>query len=185
MITIRQERPVDASAREALLDVAYGSERHAKPSAKLRKGRLPAAALVAVERGRIVGTLRCWPVEAGHGRPALLLGPLAVHPAAQKRGIGSALMRRAIADAGRAGHKAILLVGDASFYGRFGFTAEKTAALTMRGRPDPARLLGCELVAGALDGADGAIRATGERESMRILGHRPLASRARLVPRAA
>src|SRR5262249_13819488 len=111
MITIRHERPVDEAAREALLDVAYGDERHGKPSAKLRRGRLPAENLsfVAVERGRIVGTVRLWDVAAGR-RKALLLGPLAVHPDAQNRGIGGALMRRAMDEAGKRGHAAVLLV---------------------------------------------------------------------------
>jgi predicted N-acetyltransferase YhbS len=60
MITIRTERPVDASAREGLLDLAYGPERHRKPSARLRKGRKPAdgLAFVAFDHGRIIGTVR-------------------------------------------------------------------------------------------------------------------------------
>jgi len=82
MITIRNERPVDERAREALLDAAYGPVRHHKPSARLRKRRLPAEGLsfVALECGRMLGTVRLWHVEAGHDRSALLLGPLAVHP---------------------------------------------------------------------------------------------------------
>ena len=65
--------------------------------------------------------------------PALLLGPLAVAPDCRKRGIGAALMQRALAAARRRGHGAVLLVGDAPYYGRFGFSAEKTAALRMPG----------------------------------------------------
>ena len=84
-------------------------------------------ALVAVERGRIVGTIRLWHVTAGPGRAALLLGPLAVHPDCRNRGIGTTLMRRAIARARLAGHGAVLLVGDASYYGRFGFSASRPA----------------------------------------------------------
>ena len=74
MVTIRQERPVDEKAREALLDRAYGNERHGKPSARLRTGRMPAEglALVAVERGHVIGTVRLWHVQAG-GQAALLL----------------------------------------------------------------------------------------------------------------
>ena len=188
MITIRTERPVDASAREALLDIAYGAQRHDKPSARLRQGRLPARGLsfVALERGRIIGTVRLWHIEAGRGRPALLLGPLAVHPHARKRGIGAALMRRAVEEVARSGHKAILLAGEAPYYGRFGFSAAKTGNLRLRGACDPARLLGCELAAGALDGAAGVIRATGERESVRKLADMlPRSAKPRLIPRAA
>ena len=186
MLTIRHERPVDAPAREALLDVAYGAERHCKPSARLRQGRKPAdgLSLVAVERGRIVGTVRLWHVNAGRGRPALLLGPLAVHPGAQKRGIGAALMQRALAEAQQRGHAAVLLVGDAAYYGRFGFIAEKTQALRLAGA-DPARLLAVELKADSLAGAHGVITATGERESVLPSLTRLAKPRARLIPRAA
>jgi len=78
MITIREEKIVDVAAREALLDAAYGASRFTKASERLREGRLPAngLSLVAVERGRIVGTVRLWDVTAGPERPALLLGEL-------------------------------------------------------------------------------------------------------------
>jgi predicted N-acetyltransferase YhbS len=184
-VTIRHERPVDERAREALLDVAYGNERHRKPSCRLRDGRKPAAglSLVAVERGRMIGTVRLWHVTAGRGRPALLLGPLAVHPDAQKRGIGAALMRRALDEAAQRGHAAVLLVGDAAYYGRFGFGAAKTGALTITGA-DPARLLAVELKDGALTGARGVIAASGERERVLPSLTRLVKPRA-LIPRAA
>jgi predicted N-acetyltransferase YhbS len=94
----------------------------------------------------------------------LLLGPLAVHPNERNRGIGSALMRRAIARARLAGHHAILLVGDAAYYGRFGFSAAPTGALWMPGRYDRERLLALELKREALDGAHGLIGAAGRPE---------------------
>jgi predicted N-acetyltransferase YhbS len=162
---IRQERATDAAAREALLDVAYGPSRHIKSSAKLRAERLPADGLsfVATARGRIVGTVRLWHVAAGRGRPALLLGPLAVHPAWRNRGIGAALTAHAVAVAKGLGHGAVLLVGDAPYYERFGFSADKTGALRMPGPYERHRLLGCELSPGALDGAHGVIHATGAK----------------------
>ena len=115
MVTIRNERPADVIAREALLDTAYGPARFTKTSERLREGRRPVEQLsfVASERGRMVGTVRLWHVRAGAGRAALLLGPLAVHPDCRNRGIGSKLMRHAIAAARRLGHGAVLLVGDA------------------------------------------------------------------------
>jgi predicted N-acetyltransferase YhbS len=166
MVTIRDEQAADSLAREALLDEAYGACRFAKTSEQLRRGRLPAAglALVATDSGRIVGTVRLWPITAGPGRAALLLGPLAVHPAHRNRGIGAALMRRTIARARLAGHGAILLIGDAAYYGRFGFTATATGALWMPGRYDRERLLARELRPGALAGARGMIGATGQVE---------------------
>jgi predicted N-acetyltransferase YhbS len=163
MVMIRCENAGDVAAREALLDRAYGPVRFEKPSQRLRSGRAPALALVALDKGEVVGTVRLWPVLAGAGRPALLLGPLAVHPGRRCRGVGAALMWRALRMARAAGHAAVLLVGDASYYARFGFTADKTGALAMPGAYEPARLLGLELTAGALDGAHGAIRAAVRR----------------------
>jgi predicted N-acetyltransferase YhbS len=161
MVTIRRERTADRAAREQLLDAAYGPVRFTKPSQQLRNGRNPADGLsfVAAEDGRVVGTVRLWTVSAGADRPALLLGPLAVDPAYRKRGIGAALMQRAMREAARLGYGAVLLVGDASYYGRFGFSADRTAGLWLPGPYEPHRLLACELVAGSLDGARGLIRA--------------------------
>jgi predicted N-acetyltransferase YhbS len=164
MVTIREEKVADVAAREALLDAAYGEARFTKASARLREDRLPAdgLSLVAVERGQVIGTIRLWHVSAGPGRPALLLGPLAVDPAQRNRGIGSALMRRVIARARLAGHGAILLVGDAAYYARFGFSTERTGALWMPGRYERDRLLALDLKPGALDLASGLIGATGK-----------------------
>jgi predicted N-acetyltransferase YhbS len=78
-------------------------------------------------------------------------------------GIGSALMKDAIARARALGHGAIILVGDPEYYARFGFTAEKTAALAMPGPFEKHRLLALELRDGALDGASGVLRATGAK----------------------
>lgn len=163
MIAIRQERKTDAVARELLLDRAYGPARFTKCSARLREDRLPAAGLsfVATEAGRIVGSVRLWDVSAGPGRPVLLLGPLAVSPEHQSKGIGAKLMKQAIATARMRGHGAILLVGDPPYYSRFGFSAEKTGRLSMPGPYQQDRLLALELHAGALDGARGMIGATG------------------------
>src|SRR5688500_4847350 len=160
MFTIRQERPADLAAREALLDTAYGPARFGKTSELLRTGRQAARGLsfVAVEDGRIVGTVRLWTVSAGADRPALLLGPLAVHLDFRNRGIGSALIRHALESARRLGHRALLLVGDASYYGRFGFCAERTGKLWLPGPYEPHRLPGFELRPAALEGARGLIK---------------------------
>ncbi len=162
MIHIRRERPADVAAREALLDAAFGADRLLKTSQRLRDGRLPAPGLsfVATEAGRLVGTVRLWEISAG-GRPALLLGPLAVAPEARNRGIGSALMRHALDHARQAGHTGVLLVGDAPYYGRFGFSSGETAGLRLPGPCEAERLLARELVPGALAGLHGAVRPTG------------------------
>ncbi len=165
MITLRHERENDIAAREALLDEAFGgaAARRRKTSERLRKGRLPAEglALIAADRTRVVGTARLWNIACGENKPALLLGPVAVAADCRGIGIGAALVRRAIAAARKLGHGAVILVGDAPYYSRFGFTAEKTATLRLPGPFERRRLLALELIPGALDGAGGLVSATG------------------------
>jgi predicted N-acetyltransferase YhbS len=163
MIAIRPETKRDAAAREALLDAAFGAARFAKTAQRLREGRLPADQLsfVACRDGALVGSVRLWNVSAGPGRPALLLGPIAVARECRNAGIGAALMRHALAAAAARGHGAVLLVGDTPYYGRFGFSADKTGALRLPGPYERHRLLACELKPGALDGARGLVGAIG------------------------
>ncbi|QRG07830.1 N-acetyltransferase [Xanthobacter dioxanivorans] len=166
MTEIVLESQEDVAAREALLDLCLGEERRAKASERLREGRLPAAGLAFAAHGpdgRLVGTVRLWNVTAGPGKPALLLGPLAVHPWFRACGLGGDLMRNALERARALGHAAVILVGDAPYYGRFGFTAQHTGALWMPGAYDRDRLLALDLSAGALDGARGLISPTGAR----------------------
>lgn len=165
MTTIRHERAADVKAREALLEQAFGARRRRKTSQRLREGRLPAAGLsfVAADGKRVIGTARLWDVTCGEARPALLLGPVAVAADCRNRGIGAALVRRAIAEARKLGHAAIILVGDAPYYSRFGFDAAKTGRLTLPGPFERYRLLGLELKLGALDGALGQLTSAGRR----------------------
>src|SRR6187399_2087951 len=140
---IRSERASDVAAREALLDACFGDNRHTRTCQRLRDGRAPAEglALSAVRQGRLVGTVRLWHVSAG-GVPALVLGPLAVEASSRQLGVGRALVQRALAAAKARGHGAVLLLGDASYYARFGFSALKTGELWLPGPFEPDRLLG-------------------------------------------
>ena len=159
---IRAERASDVVAREALLDACFGENRHMRTCQRLRDGRAPAEGLAfsAVARGRLVGTVRLWHVSAG-GIPALVLGPLAVDSTLRSQGAGAALMAHALAAAKARGHRAVLLLGDAPYYARFGFSAEKAGELQLPGAFERERLLALEFEAGALDGAWGMIVPTG------------------------
>ena len=119
---IRAERASDVVAREALLDACFGEDRSLRTCQRLRDGRAPAEglALAAVRGRKLVGTVRLWHVSAG-GVPALLLGPLAVDSACRKLGVGAALITHALGAAKACGHRAVILLGDAPYYGRFGF----------------------------------------------------------------
>jgi len=159
---IRAERASDVVAREALLDACFGANRHARTCQRLRDGRAPAEGLAfsAAQDGRLVGTLRLWHVSAGD-LPALVLGPLTVDPSCRELGVGAALMTDALAAAKARGHGAVILLGDAPYYARFGFSALKTSELSLPGPFERDRMLGLELREGALDGAWGMIGSTG------------------------
>ncbi|VIO68523.1 hypothetical protein CI1B_21450 [Bradyrhizobium ivorense] len=160
---IRAERASDVVAREALLDACFGDNRHTRTCQRLRDGRAPAEglSLAAVRQdGRLVGTVRLWHVSAG-GRSALMLGPLAVDGDCRGLGVGAALMARALTVAKTRGHGAVILLGDAPYYARYGFSATKTGELLLPGAFERERLLGLELVEGALDSAWGMIVPTG------------------------
>ncbi len=171
---ISTETAGDVAPRDRLLDRAMKPNWRRKSSEKIRRGRQAALAFVARDAaGAVVGTVRLWDIAfadktAGAGGPAgrggagaLLLGPLAVDPSLRSAGIGGALMRAAIAAARQAGHGAIVLVGDAEYYARFGFSADRTGALAMPGPFEKHRLLALELAPGALDDAAGVIRPAG------------------------
>jgi len=179
---IRAERATDVVAREALLDACFGENRHMRTCQRLRDGRAPAEglALSAVRRGQLVGTVRLWHVSAG-GLPELVLGPLAVDATSRELGIGAALMVEALAAARARGHGAVILLGDAPYYARFGFSAAKTGGLSLPGPFERERLLALELREGALDGAWGMIVPTG------TMAPRPVRAGkvARLIPRTA
>src|SRR6478752_9144479 len=131
---IRAERASDVAAREALLDACFGDNRHMRTCQRLRDGRAPAQglALSAVRQGQLVGTVRWWHVSAG-GIPALMLGPLAVEASSRQFGVGDALMDHALAAATARGHRAVILLGDAPYYARYGFSAAKIGALSLPG----------------------------------------------------
>jgi predicted N-acetyltransferase YhbS len=133
-----------------------------------------------VHEGRVVGTVRLWHVSAG-GVPALVLGPLAVDTSCRSLGIGAALMIHALAAAKARGHGAVILRGDAAYYARFGFSAEKTGELALPGPFERDRLLAVELRDGALDEAWGMIVATG----MKARRCRPAGKARRLALHAA
>jgi predicted N-acetyltransferase YhbS len=168
MFDIRHEIASDVPAREALLDTCLGPSRQLKTCERLREGRLPADGLALVieqtsESGerRIVGTVRMWHVAAGPGRPALMLGPIGIDPSLQGVGLGGKLMRDVLARATALGHAGVLLVGDADYYARFGFTTEAVSDLWLPGPYESERFQGLELVPGGLAGARGLVSATG------------------------
>ena len=159
MFSIALERPEEAAEIESLLDRAFGPDRLAKTSYRLREGVFPLAELCFALRigGVLKGAIRYWPVLVGGRAPALLLGPLAVAPEDKGKGYGVALMRHSLGTASRLGHERVILVGDPEYYGRFGFERRFAERLTLPGPVEERRFLGLELAPGAFEGVSGSV----------------------------
>lgn len=158
-LTILPETASDAIAIERLHERTFGPGRFARTAYRLRETRDHSLALSFTARvgTLMVGSIRLTPILIDT-TPALLLGPLTVEPPFRGRGIGSALIARALADAKAAGHRLVLLVGDEPYYSRSGFRKIPKGQVTMSGPVDPARLLVAELHDGAFAGVTGMIR---------------------------
>ncbi|MBC7164474.1 MAG: N-acetyltransferase [Roseovarius sp.] len=157
MFELGQEGPADHWEVEALYDLCFAPGREALSSYRLRDGVPPVAGLCLVARdadGTLAGAIRYWPVRVG-GAAALLLGPVAVHPTHQGEGLGAWLIRESLERARGQGWVRVMLVGDAPYYGRFGFA--RLDAVEMPPPTNPARVLGLALVPGAWDGVAGAV----------------------------
>lgn len=146
--------PADQPAIEHLLDLGFGPTRRTRTSYRLREGATASPGLSQVIREPglgVVGAISYWPLAIGaRGTPALLLGPLAVHPQRQNIGIGRALMAHTLAAAKGAGHRLVILVGDLPYYARLGFQQAPEGQLLLPGPVDPKRLLYLELAPGSL-----------------------------------
>ncbi|MBB3066599.1 GNAT family N-acetyltransferase [Limibacillus halophilus] len=161
MMRIIEQRPQDAIAVAALLQDVFNGSHTRKTVHRLRSGRLPAdgLALAAWENDALIGSVTLWDVAVGEPhRSALLLGPLAVRSERRGEGFGIGLMEVALRRARAKGHGAILLVGCASYYGRFGFSTLPTRSLTLPGPVERNRFLGLELRPGWLRGLSGMVR---------------------------
>jgi len=155
---LTEETATDWWEVEAIYDLCFAPGREALSSYRLRDG-IPAVrelSLVARdEDGILAGAIRFWPVRIGK-RPALLLGPVAVHPTRQGEGLGGYLIQESLKIARKNDWKRVMLVGDASYYGRFGFS--KLEGVEMPPPTNPERVLGQELVEGSWEGVTGMVQ---------------------------
>ncbi len=141
----------DFGTADRLLDAAFGTDRFGRTAYAIRRGmawltNLSFAALDEADGGRLVGLVQSWPVSLLEGEgaqtPLIMVGPVAVLPARQRGGIGLALMDGLIAAiSGAAADQPLMMIGDAPYYGRWGFSADGTGAWRTPGPVDPARLL--------------------------------------------
>jgi predicted N-acetyltransferase YhbS len=158
-LTILPETADDALAIDRLHERTFGPGRYARSAYRIREGGGHVLDLSFTARigTLLVGSVRLTPICIGE-TPALLLGPLTVEPPFRARGVGSALIARALKDAKAAGHTLVVLVGDQPFYGKSGFKRIPKGRVKLPGPVDPARLLVAQLKAGAFDGVSGMIR---------------------------
>lgn len=158
-LTISTETANDAQPIERLHERTFGPGRYVLSAYRLREqiDHILDLSFTARIGTLLVGSVRLLPICIG-ATPALLLGPLTVEPPFRDRGVGRALIERALKDAKAKGHRMVVLVGDESYYSRVGFKKIPKGTVTMPGPVDPARLLVCELVSGASEGISGAIR---------------------------
>lgn len=157
MYTIDRENSDDLWEVENLYDTCFAPGRELLSSYRLRDDVDPVAEiclLVRDENAVLAAAIRFWPVQiSGHG--VLLLGPIAVHPTRQGEGLGALLMEESLNGACNLGWKRVLLVGDAPYYHRFGFTP--LAGVIMPPPTNPDRILGRALIKGAWDGIFGTV----------------------------
>jgi predicted N-acetyltransferase YhbS len=158
-LTILAETVNDALPIERLHERTFGPGRFVLSAYRIREhvDHLLDLSFTARIGTLLVGSVRQLPILVGDTK-ALLLGPLTVEPPFRGRGVGRALLERALKDAKAKGHRLVLLVGDEPYYSRVGFKAVPKGRATMPGPVDYSRLLVAELVDGAFSDVSGAIR---------------------------
>lgn len=158
-LTILAETPADAQAIERLHERTFGPGRFTRSAYRIREQiphRLDLSFTARIGT-LLVGSVQLTAVRIG-ATPALLLGPLTVDPPFRERGIGIALIERALAEARDQGHRLVVLVGDEPYYARAGFKRTPRGRVIMPGPVDPGRVLAAELVPGSFEGVTGLVQ---------------------------
>jgi predicted N-acetyltransferase YhbS len=161
MLNILPETPADRTEVETLYDLAFAPGRSALSSYRLREHVEPVAGLSLIARDEyatLAAAIRFWPVRIGTNLdPALLLGPIAVHPTHQGEGLGGLLISESLHNARAQGWTRVILIGDEPYYRRFGFSRSMGRAFAYPPPTNPDRLLARALEAGAFDGVSGMV----------------------------
>jgi len=158
-IVYAQERSADQAAIEQMNKRIFGAARFTRASFFVREGgdHDLSISFIGCREGHIVGSVRQSHIAIGRHH-ALLLGPLVVGVPYKNVGLGAGLMNRALEAAREKNHRLVLLVGDMSYYGRFGFIVADSHHIIMPAPVNPKRLLACELVPNALHHVSGLVR---------------------------
>ena len=157
---IRVERPEDVAAIRQVNEAAFDTTAEAKLVDALRDLARPVISLVADDGQMIMGHILFSPVSLSSrpDLPIMGLGPMSVRPALQRRGVGSALVRAGLEECRRLNAVAVVVLGHAAFYPRFGFTPASRFGLASEYDVPDDVFMALELEAGALHGKAGTIR---------------------------
>jgi putative acetyltransferase len=158
--TVRREASGDLNAIRHVNRRAFGQDDEARLVDALREGGYLQLSLVAEHAGRIVGHILFSDlpiITDTHTFPAVSLAPMAVLPAFQRQGIGSALVRRGLEACRERGHRVVLVLGHPEFYRRFGFSSALAAPLKSPFGGGEA-WMALELERGALDDIAGHVQ---------------------------
>lgn len=157
---IRLEKEEDKAAVQTVNESAFDSEVEAGLVAVLREQARPVISLVADDGGTIVGHIMFSPVEL-HGHPGLMLmglAPMAVVPGHQRKGIGSALVRKGLEECKRLGFYAVVVLGHPDYYPRFGFLPSTQFGIKSEYDVPEDVFMVRELQSGYLGGSNGTIK---------------------------
>jgi len=155
---VRAEEPADIPAVHAVNRAAFGSLAEATLVDALR-GQADVLSLVAEEDGHVVGHIMSSPVRLSGAEDvrAMALAPMAVAPARQRAGIGSALVRDGLVRCREQGVAALFVVGHPEYYPRFGFSRASGFGFTCEFDVPDEVFMALELAPGALRGRTGQV----------------------------
>ena len=160
-LVIRHETPGDIDTIHAINTQAFGREAEAVIVDRLRKRGVLTISLVAIHENLVIGHIAFNPVtveSSAYSFEAIILAPVAILPAYQRKGVGSQLIKAGLEECRRLGHEVVVLVGHADYYPRFGFVPAGSKSLECEYEaPDEAWMV-LELREGALAGRKGKVK---------------------------
>ena len=159
-VKIRRENEGDEAAVQAVNESAFETSEEARLVAALREQAQPLISLVADDEGKIIGHIMFSPValDGHHELKIMGLAPMAVVPERQHQGIGAALVLEGLEACKKLGFGAVVVLGHAAYYPRFGFVPSTQFDISSEYDVPEDVFMVKELTPGYLDGAKGTIK---------------------------